>query len=99
MSQWRITSRLHPAPERKTLLALGACLELAQDALRREHPGLDCYPNFEPGRPLPPSETIARLLVERCIELHKLIHHYNCVIDWTMADDELEQDDGRDYPF
>jgi len=63
-------------------------LELAQDAVRTQHPRLDYFP-LEPHPTLPVSEVLAEILVQHCADLADLVARYNAVVDLaTTADDE-----------
>jgi len=73
-------------PERKALRLLLAALELAHDAVQREHPRLRSVPEeWSPN--LPVSELLAELLVTQCSSLSDLVHRYNDVIAHVLDDD------------
>ncbi len=73
-------------PERKALRVLLAALELAHDAVQREHPRLRFFP-ADHCPDLPASELLAELLVIQCATLSDLVHRYNDVIDHVFDDD------------
>jgi hypothetical protein len=84
-SRWFDTYTNDP-PERKALELLLAALELAEQAVRDQHPRLDHNPrNSTPS--LPASELLAELLVERCAELQCTVERYNRVIDLLLERD------------
>lgn len=79
-------ARAQLPPERKALRVLLASLELAHDAVQREHPRLRSHPSdYNPD--LPASELLAELLVTQCARLSDLVHRYNHVIDRVFDDD------------
>jgi hypothetical protein len=67
-------------PERRALLVLLHALDLAQHAVREQHPRLEHLPLDSPPS-LPASELLAELVVERSAELSEWIQRYNRVID------------------
>ena len=77
----------HSRPERTPLLLLCSALEIAQDAVRRQHQRLDYLPVTQHPS-LPASEVVAEMLVERCADLHLLIERYNSIIDYALGPDE-----------
>lgn len=84
---------LRELPERGPLLALLALLDLADAALRIEHPRLDIDPeSLSP--PPPPTELLAELLLARFIELRTLVARYNAAVD-----DAVGRDHNPDLPF
>lgn len=86
--------QLRQTPERGALVLLLAALDLADSALRIEHPALHCDP--APRRPgLPASELLAELLLARFAELTALVCHYNAAVDDALGID----DDEEDLPF
>jgi hypothetical protein len=70
-------------PERRALLVLLHALDLAQQAVREQHPRLEHLPLDSPPQ-LPASELLAELVVERCGELQDWILRYNHVIDHIL---------------
>jgi hypothetical protein len=84
---------LRELPERGPLLALLAILDLADAALRIEHPRLDIDPeSLSP--PPPPTELLAELLLARFAELRTLVARYNAAVD-----DAIGHQPNRDMPF
>jgi hypothetical protein len=86
--------QLRQTPERGALVLLLAALDVADSALRIEHPALDYDP--PPHRPVPPtSELLAELLLARFAELTALVFHYNAAVDDALGINE----DDADLPF
>lgn len=77
-------------PERRALLVLLHALDLAQHAVREQHPRLEHLPLDSPPQ-LPASELLAEIVVERCADLAVWIQRYNRVIDHILDD--------RPHPF
>ena len=72
--------RLRLLPERGALAMLAAALELADSALRLEHPCLDFEPAADSHLP-PTTELLAELLLARFAELQTLVARYNAAAD------------------
>ena len=72
-------------PERRALLVLLHALELAQQAVREQHPRLDHLPLDSPPS-LPASELLAEIIVERSAELSDWIQRYNRAIDQMLGE-------------
>ena len=70
-------------PERRALLVLLHALDLAQQAVREQHPRLEHLPLDSPPS-LPASELLAELVVDRCAELADWVQRYNHVIDHIL---------------
>lgn len=77
-------------PERRALLVLLHALDLAQQAVRQQHPRLKHLPLDSPPS-LPAHELLAEIVVERSTELSHWIQRYNQVFDHML--------DGRFDPF
>lgn len=60
-------------------------LDLAQHAVREQHPRLEHAP-FDSPPSLPASELLAELVVDCCAELEDWIQRYNRVIDHILHD-------------
>lgn len=71
---------LREVPERGPLLLLLAALDLADSSLRVQHPRLNIHPP-PPSTPLPPSELLAELLLQRFAELESLVARYNDAVN------------------
>ena len=72
--------RLRRLPERGSLVMLAAALDLADSALRIEHPCLDF--DTPDNHHLPPTtELLAELLLARFAELQVLVARYNAAAD------------------
>jgi len=71
---------------------LAVALDLADSALRIEHPRLDLEPPHS-GQLPPPTELLAELLLARFAELQSLVARYNAAaddaIDCRNPDDDL----------
>ena len=86
--------RLRQLPERGSLTLLAAALDIADSALRLEHPALDLEPADSHHLP-PVTELLAELLLARFAELQSLIARYNAAADHAIdADDPF-----ADLPF
>jgi hypothetical protein len=72
-------------PERRALLVLLHALDLAQQAVREQHPRLEHLPLDSPPQ-LPTSELLAEIVVERSAELSEWVQRYNRVIDHIFED-------------
>jgi len=72
-------------PERRALLVLLHALDLAQQAVREQHPRLQHLPLDSPPS-LPASELLAEIVVERSTELSDWIQRYNHTIDHMLQD-------------
>jgi len=70
-------------PERRALLVLLHALDLAQQAVRQQHPRLEHLPLHSPPS-LPASELLAEIVVERCAELADWVQRYNGVVDHIL---------------
>lgn len=77
-------------PERAPLVLLLAIMELADHALRSEHPRL--REGLLPPRPPPPrTERLAQRISSRLAEMRALVARYNAAVDdalGTQADDD-----------
>jgi len=71
---------LRRLPERGSLAMLAAALDLADSALRIEHPCLDFEPLANDHLP-PTTELLAELLLARFAELQTLVARYNAAAD------------------
>jgi hypothetical protein len=81
--------RLRQLPERGLLTLLAAAVDIADSALRLEHPCLDFRPAESNHLP-PTTELLAELLLARFAELQSLLARYN-----AAADDAID----ADHPF
>jgi hypothetical protein len=80
---------LRTTPERGPLVLLLATLDIADSALRIQHPALDR--TSQPPRPCPPvTELLAELLLCRFAELSKIVDHYNAAVDDALGRDDLD---------
>ena len=79
-------------PEAPTLAVLDAALAAVELALREEHPTIDDVP-FDHDHDVPPSLVTAHLIVERTIELRKLLHLYGAAVRRAVEMD-FDVDDG-----
>jgi len=87
--------RLRLLPERGSLALLAVALDLADSALRIEHPCLDLDPPDAHHLP-PTTELLAELILARFAELQTLVARYNAAADDAL--DERDSDDD-DIPF
>ena len=83
--------RLRLLPERAHLAMLTVALDLADSALRIEHPCLDLEPP-DTGRLPPPTELLAELLLARFAELQSLVARYNAAADDAIDARDLDDD-------
>jgi hypothetical protein len=83
--------RLRDAPERGPLALLLAALDVADSALRLEHPRLDFVP--QPPFLPPATELIAELLMARFEELATLLARYSDAVDNALGQRDANQRD------
>jgi hypothetical protein len=88
--------RLRQLPERGSLVLLAVAIDLADSALRIEHPCLDLQPPDADHLP-PTTELLAELLLARFAELHTLVARYNAAVDDALG--ARDCDDYDDIPF
>lgn len=70
---------------------LTVALDLADSALRIEHPRLDLEPP-DPSQLSPPTELLAELLMARFAELQLLVARYNAAADHAIDSCDLDDD-------
>jgi hypothetical protein len=108
------TDEIFMAPERATLAALDATLQLVIRTLRAEYPGLDESgrliqdPDWEPY--VPPQVPLIERIVGSAAELHLLIIQFRTTLDLLLQDGSMRDDldasprgeqpeEGDDIPF